>query len=143
MNLLYCISLITGIICSSAFAATHVKNLSDLIRGGKPASSVFQKELSANKLVVVKCSMKNCGPCKKIAPQFEALAAKYQGVAEFIELDVHLFDDIIKPFDIKSAPSFIIFYNGRHAKTLRGSASVNDISTILDTQLKKEANAKA
>ncbi len=82
-------------------------------------------------------------PLQEIAPQFEALAEKYKNVARFIEIDIHLFDDVVRQFAIKTVPSFIIFYLGRHAATLRGSGTIKDIATVLDTQLKKEEAAQA
>lgn len=127
----------------SSLEATRVTSFSDLVRGGKTAMSAFQDTINAHKFVVLKCSMKNCAPCKKIAPQFEALATKYSQSAEFIEVDIHLFDDVIRPYTIKKAPSFIIFYKGRHLLTLRGSESINQIAKALDTQLHLENAAAA
>ena len=139
----FALPLLVSILSLTTEAATHVKNFNDLVRGGKNASTVFKQEITNNKIVVLKCTMKNCPPCKKIAPQFEALAEIYKDVARFIELDVHLFDEVIRPYNIKKAPSFIIFYLGRHATTLRGSETIKDIAKVLDTQLKKEAASQA
>ncbi len=143
LHLTFIVSLLGGTLTCITEAVTQVKNFNDLVRGGKNAATVFQKEIANNKLVVIKCTMKECPPCKKIAPQFETLAETYKDIARFIELDVHLFDEVIRPYGIKKAPSFIIFYLGRHATTLRGSDTIKDIAKVLDTQLKKEAAAKS
>lgn len=118
-----------------------IKSFSDLVRGGQLAATIFQRTINVPRLVVFKCTMKNCAPCKRIAPQFEAIASKYSSVADFIELDVHLFDDVIRPFDIKTAPSFLIFHKGRLASSLRGSKMIDEIAKILDAELKKEEAA--
>lgn len=137
-----CVILVGSSIFLSAEASV-IKSFSDLVRGGHHAATIFQKTVKVPRFVVFKCTMKNCAPCKKIAPEFEALASKYNAVADFIELDVHLFDDVIRPYDIKTAPSFIIFHKGRLVSSLRGSKMIGEIAKILDAELKKEEAAAA
>ena len=127
-----------SLISVSLFGATpnYVKKFSDLVRGGKKPQAVFNQETQNNKLCVIKCTMKTCGPCKRIAPQIKKMAAKYKEHACFIELDVNLFDNVIRKFNIRSVPSFIIYSQGRHLKTIKGSRKVNEISKVLDAQIR-------
>lgn len=62
---------------------------------------------STDRLVVVDFSAEWCGPCKKIAPVFEALAASTPSVT-FIHVDV----DKVRPEDgqgVSSIPTFKFF----------------------------------
>uniref|UniRef100_A0A8C5YQW6 Thioredoxin domain-containing protein n=1 Tax=Marmota marmota marmota TaxID=9994 RepID=A0A8C5YQW6_MARMA len=60
--------------------------------GVKPVRSDpdFQPELSSagSTLVVVKFTMRECGPCLRIAPPFSSMSNKYPQ-AVFLEVDVH------------------------------------------------------
>ncbi len=127
----------------TAATPNPVINFSNLVRGGKRAQTVFQQETQNNKLCVIKCSMEGCGPCRKIAPQFKKIATQFKGVARFIEIDINLFREVIKRFKIKSVPSFIIFSQGRHLQTIRGSRKVNDITRVLNGQLNLFESAAA
>lgn len=142
MNL-YALLMLVLSLMTCTIEASSLKKFSDLIRGGKSPAEVFTHLLAAHKLVVLECTMEKCPSCKKIAPQLEAIASHYASVAEFIEINVHLFDDILRPFHIKSAPSFIIFHRGRFAETLPGSKSIDKISKALDIYLKKDAASAA
>jgi thioredoxin-like negative regulator of GroEL len=135
--------ILAGSIIVLSVEGSPIKNFSDLVRGGHDAATIFQKTFNVPRLVVFKCTMKNCAPCKKIAPEFEAIASKYLTIADFIEVDVHLFDDVIRPFDIKTVPTFIIFNKGHLASSLRGSKMIGEIAKILDAALKKEQAASS
>ena len=138
MRLVSLILLRGTMICSSLSATTVVKNFSELVRGGKSAQAAIYQEVTSHPIVIIKCTMKNCAPCKAISPQFEALATKYRGLASCIELDVHLFDDVIRPYAIKKAPSFILFYHARHAKTFHGSDAFMEIAPHIEAYLKRD-----
>ncbi len=47
----------------------------------------FDKSISKDRLVVVDFYADWCGPCKAVAPRFEALKAKYPTV-DFIKINV-------------------------------------------------------
>uniref|UniRef100_A0A8C6HJ07 Thioredoxin domain-containing protein n=1 Tax=Mus spicilegus TaxID=10103 RepID=A0A8C6HJ07_MUSSI len=77
----------------------RIKNVSEL------------KELfsdAGNKLVVVEFSAKWCGPCKTIAPVFQAMSLKYQNVM-FAQVDVDSSKELAEHCDITMLPTFQMF----------------------------------
>jgi thioredoxin 1 len=65
-----------------------------------------------------------CGPCKKIAPEFERLAKIYSSVA-FLKVDVDAFEDLCTRYNVSAMPTFIVFQKGvEEARFLGGSFSV-------------------
>eukprot|EP00072_Mus_musculus_P055811 XP_006538264.1 PREDICTED: thioredoxin domain-containing protein 8 isoform X1 [Mus musculus] len=77
----------------------RIKNMSEL------------KELfsdAGNKLVVVEFSAKWCGPCKTIAPVFQAMSLKYQNVT-FAQVDVDSSKELAEHCDITMLPTFQMF----------------------------------
>jgi len=112
-----------------------VQDFGTLVTSGKNAKEVFKQELSRNKFVLVKCTLEYCGPCKKVAPKVAELANVYKGRVQFLEVNISDFEEVVRPYNIRSAPSFIIFANGSHVTTITGSNNVDKIAKELDTQL--------
>lgn len=48
-----------------------------------------------------------CGPCKRIAPILEELAAEYEGKIVIYKVDVDKCGDIARAFDISSIPAIL------------------------------------
>ena len=53
-----------------------------------------------------------CGPCRMLAPVFEAIAEKYEGQAEFVKINVDEEEDAAVKYRISSIPNIIAFQNG-------------------------------
>lgn len=53
-----------------------------------------------------------CGPCKRIAPFFEELSAKYPSVT-FIKVDVDDLDMVAGAAGIRAMPTFLIYKDGK------------------------------
>ena len=51
-----------------------------------------------------------CGPCKKIKPDFDALAARLapEGAVVFAVLDVDECEDLSEAYGVESLPSFVV-----------------------------------
>ena len=52
-----------------------------------------------------------CGPCKKIAPEFETIARLTPNVA-FYKMDIDSLSEIADLYQVSNLPSFIAFENG-------------------------------
>lgn len=76
-----------------------------------------------------------CGPCKRIAPILEELAAEYEGKIVIYKVDVDKCGDIARAFDISSIPAIMyIPVNGTPQMTVgaRDKAKfVKEIQTYL------------
>lgn len=72
------------------------------------------------KLVVVDFSATWCGPCKKIAPRFEALSNQYPDVS-FVHIDVDKFRDHEDIKSVKGVPHFKFIKNGQLLEEFSGA----------------------
>ncbi|KAI1442512.1 thioredoxin domain-containing protein [Annulohypoxylon stygium] len=56
-----------------------------------------------------------CGPCKAIAPHYEALAKQHSaaGVLAFAKVDVDRAQDAARAFGVSAMPTFMFFKDGR------------------------------
>lgn len=80
----------------------------------------LQSILSSNPRVVVDFFADWCGPCKHIAPQLDALAAKHSNV-RFCKVDVDALQDVAALYRIEAMPTLVFLSNGREVKRVRGA----------------------
>jgi len=82
----------------------------------------FQSELSSAgvKLVVVDFTAQWCGPCQRIAPQFEQLPNKYPQ-AVFLKVDVDKCQDTAMTQGVSAMPTFILYRNKTKVDRLQGA----------------------
>ena len=74
----------------------------------------------AGGLVVVDFSAEWCGPCKMIAPTFEALSKEHSDVV-FIHVDVDTLEDLPDGADVRGVPTFKFFKAGKQLDTFSGA----------------------
>jgi len=63
-----------------------------------------------------------CGPCKKIGPDIEALAAEYEGRAIVGKADVEEAEDLAADFGIRNVPTILFIKNGEVVDKVVGAA---------------------
>eukprot|EP00741_Cyanophora_paradoxa_P016939 tig00020944_g16360.t1 len=85
---------------------------------------------NATKLAVVDWTAKWCGPCQRIAPLFEQLAAKYPDV-DFLKVDVDECSDLAQSNGVRSMPTFHFWKGGSKAQEFSGADPGRLESTIL------------
>jgi len=75
-----------------------------------------------------------CGPCRAVAPQFEAAARAAEGRALFAKLDTEAAESIAAHLGIRSIPTLILFGRGRELARTAGAMSSQQILAWLDQQ---------
>lgn len=63
-----------------------------------------------------------CGPCRKVAPELEALAAAHAGV-KVVKVDVDANPDAAARYGVMSIPTIVLFKNGEPVVTSVGAKS--------------------
>jgi thioredoxin 2 len=72
-----------------------------------------------------------CGPCRAIAPELEALAARRAGSAIVAKVDTDALPELSARFGIRSIPTLVLFKAGREVKRLGGAMSAAAIASQL------------
>ena len=78
-----------------------------------PSAAEFASQVEARPgLVVVDFWAAWCGPCRKLAPVLEDLAAEYEGRVAFYKVNVDEVPDLAEAFEVTSIPTIMLFRNG-------------------------------
>lgn len=88
----------------------------------------FRAEVTeADKLVVVDFWAEWCGPCKKLGPVLEDVAAEIGDDAKIVKVNVDNERTLGSMFQIMSIPSVLFFKDGEKVDEFVGVRSKNDI----------------
>ena len=77
-----------------------------------------------------------CGPCKKIAPDIEALAKEYEGRVLSGKCDVDDNDDLTSKFGIRNIPTVLFIKNGEVVDKTVGAATKAAFAEKIEALLK-------
>ena len=72
-----------------------------------------------------------CGPCKMMAPNFDAAAAELSGKVTFGKVDVDAEGDLAERFGVMSIPTIIFFEDGEIVEQFAGARSKEDLLAIV------------
>jgi thioredoxin 1 len=70
--------------------------------------------------VVIDFSTPWCGPCRVIAPKFDALSLRYPTV-KFYSVNIDAAEEIAQQLQITSVPTFMFFNSGKHVSSVSGA----------------------
>ena len=76
-----------------------------------------------------------CGPCKRMAPDFCALAEDFPGVT-FLKVNIDHAKPIADRYSIRSIPTIIFFKDGKEVERTVGKKSKKELRTKLKKQYK-------
>lgn len=82
----------------------------------------FAEILNNDQLVMVDFWATWCGPCKKIAPDIEALAEEFDGQVIVGKCDVDENDDLTSRFGVRNIPTVLFIKNGEVVDKQVGAA---------------------
>lgn len=76
-----------------------------------------------------------CGPCKMMAPQFEAAARRLEPKVRLGKLDTEAHPEIAGRYGIRGIPTMILFRAGKEVARSSGAMSADQIETWVRSQL--------
>ncbi|HEX7391556.1 MAG TPA: thioredoxin [Thermoplasmata archaeon] len=95
----------------------------------------FESTVKSNPKLVVDCSAPWCGPCRMLAPTFEAIAKDYKGKVAFGKLDTDESPKTAMVMGIHSIPTLIFFKDGKQVERLVGARPRSDIEASIKKHL--------
>jgi thioredoxin 1 len=76
-----------------------------------------------------------CGPCRRVGPIVEELAAEYEGKVRICKCNVDENDGIPMKYSIRNIPTLLFFKNGELVDRLVGAVPKQDIEDKLKSLL--------
>jgi thioredoxin 1 len=91
----------------------------------------FDSTVKASPKLIVDCWAPWCGPCRMLAPTFEAMAKDYKGKVSFGKLDTDESPKTAMSMGIHSIPTLIFFKDGKQVERLVGARPRADIESVM------------
>jgi thioredoxin len=76
-----------------------------------------------------------CGPCKRLAPTVDALAADYQGKITFGKLNIDENPHVPEKYQVRGIPTLLLFKGGQLVESKVGLAHKEELKKMLDKHI--------
>ena len=76
-----------------------------------------------------------CGPCKRLAPTVDALAADYAGKVTIGKLNVDDNPNTAFRFQVRGIPTLLLFKGGQVVESLVGAVQKDDLKKVIDKHI--------
>ncbi|GLQ53343.1 thioredoxin TrxC [Devosia nitrariae] len=80
-----------------------------------------------------------CGPCRMMAPQYEAAAHRLEPEFRFLKLDSEAEPGMAARFGIRGIPTMLLFHDGKEVARVSGAMQSSQISAWLREQMGQSA----
>lgn len=97
------------------------------LTGAEFEAAVLQSEQP----VLVDFGASWCGPCRKIAPEVDAVAEQYEGRARVFTVDVDQEPDLAARYGVQGLPTLLVFKGGRPVSQIVGLVPRSEIALKL------------
>lgn len=121
-------------VVSELTAASFVDKVFDYTQ---PADSVVK--LAGKLPVIVDFYATWCGPCRRMAPELEAIARKYAGKIAVYKVDVDKEQDLAVAFEVQSIPTLLLINAEGRVEMLQGGLTRSQLQQVVDVFLLPEA----
>jgi len=95
------------------------------------AAEVLDSELP----VLVEFWAEWCGPCHRIAPVLDELAAEYEGRARIVKLDSDNNPETTRAYSVMSMPTLTVFRGGEVVSQVVGAMPKSRLRALIDEAL--------
>jgi thioredoxin 1 len=96
----------------------------------------FENEvLKSDKITLVDFWATWCGPCRKLSPVVEELAAQYDGKVKFVKIKADENMQTSQKYSISGVPSLLLFKNGEPVERIVNLVPKNIIENTLNKHL--------
>jgi len=85
---------------------------------------------NSDKPVVVDFYAAWCGPCKRLAPNFEEFATFNDSVVA-VKADVDAIRDLLEEVDIQSVPTVVLYSGGKEVKRKSGFMTLDELNAFV------------
>ena len=76
-----------------------------------------------------------CGPCKRLAPTVDALAADYAGKVTIGKLNVDDNPNTAFRFQVRGIPTLLLFKGGQVVESVVGAVQKDDLMKVIDKHI--------
>ena len=99
------------------------------------SADMTEEALRAKGTILVDFWAPWCGPCRAMAPVFEAVAGEYAGQAAFFKVNVDEQPALAARFGVQSIPTLVLLRGGQPVDSLLGLQRSEALSAAIRRQL--------
>ena len=96
-----------------------------------------QEVIDASTPVIVDFWAEWCGPCKMMAPEFEAVSKEYEGKLKFAKIDTQAYPTQASSNAVTGIPCLIVFNHGKEVDRIVGFSPRDQLKQKIEVVLSK------